>query len=242
MVVAAGCLELCAYHGLVDTRDGGGDVRQQAFLRSVPAVRIHVVLRRRVHFQRVQVAAEEMAPPGSVTTHARQATSSAVGADLKPSTSEGWRPNFCLKASLQSRSAPRSHATRRRVLQALLPRETPATAQRAYLMLWAGSVLTRSTCGRTAASCTASEQLHVVLPTPPFPPTNIQRSEFASSSPRKCGSMRTAAQPCAQPTMLAHGTALRDSKHATCRATCVGRGAATRMSKNRLSPARCPRL
>ena len=62
----------------------------------------------------------------------------------------------------------------------------------AHLMLCAGSVLTRSTCGRTAASCTASEQLHVVFPTPPFPPTKIQRSECASSSPRRCGSMRAA--------------------------------------------------
>ena len=58
-VVAAGCrLGRCAYHSLVDTWDGGGDVRQQALLRSVPAVRVDVVLWRRVHFQRVQVAAQ----------------------------------------------------------------------------------------------------------------------------------------------------------------------------------------
>jgi hypothetical protein len=48
---------------------------------------------------------------------------------------------------------------------------------KASLRLWAGSVEISSTERRTFASWMASEQDVVVLPTPPFPPTKIQRSD-----------------------------------------------------------------
>ena len=51
---------------------------------------------------------------------------------------------------------------------------------------------------RTRASCIASEQDVVVLPTPPFPPTNIHRSDFwlmidSSVGARSSASASTAA-------------------------------------------------
>jgi hypothetical protein len=54
--------------------------------------------------------------------------------------------------------------------------------------LWAGSVLMSRTERRTLASWMAREHDVVVLPTPPLPPTKIQRSERWSRSVWRDGS------------------------------------------------------
>ncbi len=60
---------------------------------------------------------------------------------------------------------------------------------KASLRLWAGSVEMSSTERRTLASWMASEHEVVVLPTPPFPPTKIQRSDRWSRIDCRVGSM-----------------------------------------------------
>ena len=60
---------------------------------------------------------------------------------------------------------------------------------KASLRLWAGSVEMSSTERRTLASWMASEHDVVVLPTPPLPPTKIQRSDRWSRIDWSVGSM-----------------------------------------------------
>ncbi len=60
---------------------------------------------------------------------------------------------------------------------------------KASLRLWAGSVEMSSTERRTLASWMASEHEVVVLPTPPLPPTKIQRSDRWSRIDWSVGSM-----------------------------------------------------
>src|SRR5690606_29222865 len=55
--------------------------------------------------------------------------------------------------------------------------------------LCAGSVLIRRTDSRALASWMAREQDVVVLPTPPLPPTKIQRRDFWSMMDWSVGSM-----------------------------------------------------
>ena len=73
---------------------------------------------------------------------------------------------------------------------------TPATGvgvlvnfwRKASDRLWAGSVEMMRTEERAAAICTASAEEQVVLPTPPFPPTNIHFSSRCASRLRSVGS------------------------------------------------------
>lgn len=64
---------------------------------------------------------------------------------------------------------------------------------KASLRLCAGSVEMSRTERRTRASCMAREHEVVVLPTPPLPPTKIQRRERWSRSDLRVGSRASSA-------------------------------------------------
>src|SRR3989338_1809080 len=67
--------------------------------------------------------------------------------------------------------------------------EAPNGCPNASLMLCAGSVLMSSTDRRVRPSCSASDALTVVFPTPPFPPTKIHRSDGWSTTLRRLRSI-----------------------------------------------------
>lgn len=74
----------------------------------------------------------------------------------------------------------------------------PNFCEKASDRLCAGSVEMSSTERRTLASWMASEHDVVVLPTPPLPPTKIQRSERWSSSDCSDGSRASSAEMTAE--------------------------------------------
>jgi hypothetical protein len=76
-----------------------------------------------------------------------------------------------------------------RLVKPLISRASfPNFCEKASERLCAGSVEMRSTERRTLASWMASEQEVVVFPTPPFPPTKIQRRVFWSRMDWSVGS------------------------------------------------------
>ena len=99
-------------------------------------------------------------------------------------------PSSFMPASMSCRPALGSISMALRLVKPSMRRASlPNFCEKASDRLCAGSVEISSTLRRTLASWMASEHDVVVLPTPPLPPTKIQRSERWSRMDWRLGSM-----------------------------------------------------